>query len=258
MAVCRRDNKWYGYSPDLGDVRDHYAVDRKKVFRLKSGALPSSVDLRPLMPPVYDQGQLGSCTGNAIAGAIEYDRAKQKLTKLMPSRLFIYYNERVIEGTISEDAGAQIRDGIKSVNQVGACSEISWPYQINQFAVKPKPSCYTSAKRHQAVSYARVDQTTDAVKRILASGFPIVFGFTVYDYFESDQMAKNGVLKMPAKGEGVVGGHAVLAVGYTPTHVLVRNSWAADWGINGYFLMPFEYLLNPDLSDDLWVATLVK
>src|SRR5450759_909977 len=105
----------YGWLPDLPDQRDYFYAAPVEM----AGALPISIDLRPQCPPVYDQGQLGSCTANAIAGAIEFDRMKQKLADFVPSRLFIYYNERVIEGTVRSDSGAMIRDGIKSVASLG-------------------------------------------------------------------------------------------------------------------------------------------
>src|SRR5262249_21513787 len=122
-----RKIKRYGWVPDFPDHRDHlYAAP---VVNLS--ALPAKIDLRPHCPPVYDQGQLGSCTGNAIAGAIHFDRVKQhKTPDFVPSRLFIYYNEREMEGTVSSDAGAQIRDGIKSVSERGDCPETQWPYEI--------------------------------------------------------------------------------------------------------------------------------
>ena len=124
----------YGWIRDLPDHRDFmYSVP---VATLQ--ALPSSVDLRPHCPPVYDQGQLGSCTANAIAGALQFDEIKEhKNGHSTPSRLFIYYNERVIEGTVTSDSGAQLRDGVKTVAKQGICPEKVWPYNISKFAVKP-------------------------------------------------------------------------------------------------------------------------
>src|SRR5450432_2708498 len=114
----------YGWAPDFPDQRDHvYGAPLAKL-----GPLPAKADLTKLCPPVYDQGQIGSCTANAIAAALEFDRDKQKLADFMPSRLFIYYNERAMEKTTGSDAGAQIRDGIKSVGKQGVCPETEWPY----------------------------------------------------------------------------------------------------------------------------------
>ena len=155
--------------------------------------LPAKVDLRPDCPAVYDQGQLGSCTGNAIAGAVQFDRKKQHLTPdFVPSRLFIYYGERVIEGTVGTDAGAQIRDGIKVVAKQGAPPETDWPYDITKFAEQAAGRRRSrDALKDQAVSYSRVTQDLSQMKGCLASGYPFVFGFTVYDSFESQQVAQD-------------------------------------------------------------------
>src|SRR2546421_10670334 len=158
----------YGWVPDLPDQRDHLYAAPPPVL----SALPSSVDLRASCPPVYDQGQLGSCTGNAIGGVIEFDQIKEKLTDVFaPSRLFIYYNERAMEGTINSDSGAQIRDGLKSWATQGACREEKWPYDIAKFAAKPPAAAYTEAKKHTAVAYQRVARDLSQMKGCLASGY---------------------------------------------------------------------------------------
>src|SRR5690349_8351692 len=113
----------YGWLPDIPDHRDRLYAAPVEL----AGAPPARADLRPQCPPVYDQGELGSCTANAIAGAIEFDRLKQKLADFTPSRLFIYYNERVIEHSVDSDSGAQIRDGIKTTAKLGDCPESEWP-----------------------------------------------------------------------------------------------------------------------------------
>ena len=249
--------KHYGWSPDLPDVRDHmYAAPMET-----TKALPAKVDLRPHCPPVYDQGQLGSCTGNAIAGAVQFEREKQKLTpNFIPSRLFIYYNERVIENTVTTDSGAQIRDGIKVVNKQGVPNEADWPYHIANFAEKPPAKAFADALKDRAVSYSRVTQSLTQMKGCLASGYPFVFGFTVYDSFESQQVANTGIVPMPASGESVVGGHAVMAVGYDDSQhrFIVRNSWGDGWGMKGYFAIPYAYLTERNLSSDFWTIRLVQ
>lgn len=245
----------YGWIPDLPDARDRVYQLPKKV-----GTLPPSVDLRAGCPSVYDQGDLGSCTANAIGAALEFDQIKQKLTASTPSRLFIYYNERALEGTIDTDSGAQIRDGIKTVAAQGACPETMWPYVEQSFANRPPVPCYKYAKLHPAVQYTRVTQGTGQMKTILAGGYPFVFGFTVYESFESDAVAKSGMVPMPASSETALGGHAVMAVGYDDAaeRFLVRNSWGPDWGVAGYFTIPYAYLADNNLADDFWTIGLVR
>jgi len=243
--------KRYGWIRDIPDQRDHlYAAP---IAALQ--ALPPKVDLRPGCPSVYDQGQLGSCTANAIAGAIQFDRTKQKVKPdFTPSRLFIYYNERVIERTVDSDSGAQLRDGIKVVAKGGSCPETEWPYDIGKFTNKPGPKCFKDALKYKAIQYQRLTQNVNQMKGCLASGYPFVYGFTVYDSFESKEIAKTGIVPMPTPAEGVLGGHAVMAVGYDDSQqrFIVRNSWGPTWGMQGYFAMPYAYLADPNLSSDFW------
>jgi C1A family cysteine protease len=246
----------YGWVPDLPDHRDlTYAAPAEFLT-----ALPTAVDLRPDCPPVYDQGQLGSCTANSIGGAIQFEQIKQKVKNFVPSRLFIYYNERVIENTVQSDSGAQIRDGMKVVAKQGAPPETDWPYDISKFADKPPAIAYTDGAKNRVLSYQRVSRVLNQFKGCLASGYPFVFGFTVYDSFESAAVAQSGHANMPQPGESVAGGHAVVAVGYDDKNqwFIVRNSWGVDWGMHGYFTLPYQYLLEPNLSDDFWTIRLVQ
>jgi C1A family cysteine protease len=169
------------------------------------------------------------------------------------SRLFIYYNERVIEGTVDQDSGAMIRDGIKTLADQGVCTEALWPYDISRFTVKPTDACYQEALKYKVTLYARLN-VIDEMRTCLADGFPFVFGFTVYESFESQDVANTGVVPMPGTNEQVLGGHAVVGVGYDDSQkrFIVRNSWGNAWGMKGYFTIPYDYLANRDLSDDFW------
>ena len=241
----------YGWKPSLPDFRDKYldfSLNRKN---------KKTEDLRQLCPSIYNQGKLGSCTANAIAFAYEFDQLKQKEEKtkiFVPSRLFIYYNERSMEGSINSDSGAAIRDGIKSIHKIGVCPESMWPYDISVFTEKPKNECYTVATDHKSIKYARVKQTLTDLRECISSGYPVVFGFTVYESFESEEVAKTGIMPMPKETEKVLGGHAVSAVGYNENSFIVRNSWGEDWGDNGYFYMPNEFITNVNLANDFWVV----
>ena len=247
--LTTRSISGYGWVPDTPDHRDIlYGAVRRVPARL-----PSSVDLRPTCSPVEDQGDLGSCTGNALVGALEYLEKKDRVPFIDLSRLFIYYNERVIEHSVSSDAGAVIRDGIKSLAKQGVCSEVSWPYDVSQFVVRPSVPCYREASKHVITAYQRL-QIVDEMRACLAGGFPFVFGFSVYESFESDRVAKTGVVPMPKRSEKLLGGHAVLAVGYDDKskRFIVRNSWGPGWGMQGYFTIPYAYLADRNLADDFW------
>jgi C1A family cysteine protease len=242
----------YGWIPQLPDLRDA----QLQIEPVTS--LPSSVDLSTTanMPPVYDQGQLGSCTANAIAAAVDFENHSQDGTFLTPSRLWIYYQERVIENTVNQDSGAQIRDGMKAVAQLGVCPETDWPYDISTYTNTPPQQDYTDALKDRILTYQAPPQQLFALKSVLAGGRPIVFGFTVYESFESQQVASTGVVPMPNPQEKVVGGHAVVLVGYDDAQdkFRVRNSWGTGWGLSGYFLMPYLYVTSPSLASDFWVV----
>lgn len=253
-----------GWVRDLPDPRDHVYSAPLQLLQ----QLPQSVDLRPQCPPVYDQGQIGSCTANAIAGAIQFDRLKSgEQPGFVPSRLFIYYNERAMEGHTGYDSGAQIRDGIKSVTQLGVCPETEWPYDDTpatsdggpfppgaRDGEKPTPQCYQDALRYRAVQYRRLYQLQSQLKGCLAEGYPFVLGITVFPSFWSADGQQAVVTPLPSANEAPVGGHAVLAVGYDNAKgwFIVRNSWGPTAADQGYFYLPYEYALDGQLASDFW------
>lgn len=241
-----RKIQYYGWKPSLPDHRD-LGVDVAEL------SVHPEVDPRGNMPDPYDQSQLGSCTANAIAGAIEYNSILNNHDFGTPSRLFIYYGERWIEGSIPYDNGAYGRDGFKFTHYHGAPPEKVWPYDISRFRDKPSPEAYTQGLKHKIGTYKAVPRNQTAWKQILSNNQTIAFGFSVYESFESAELASNGVMPVPTRGEEMLGGHEVLAVGYLasePNYVLVRNSWGTDWGIGGYFLMPWSIILDPNMASD--------
>jgi len=257
----------YNWRPDLPDHRDHTFLAKHE---LVAAGLPSKVDLRPLCPPVVDQGDLGSCTANALAGALGFLELKDFRDKVTDSaaefnaalgsyvpfsRLFIYWQERLIEGDTDQDGGAQLRDGIKALSTVGACSEVLWPYDTARAFTAPAPECALEAGQHKISRYVNIDNTrANLLRACLAEGYPFVFGFTVYDGFEGEECAATGMLHLPTRDEGCQGGHAVMCVGYDDARrvFIVRNSWGSAWGDGGYFYMPYAYMTDANLADDFW------
>lgn len=247
----------YNYKFQEEDPNDHKF--HLHVAQMQATALPSQVDLRDsgYMPPVLDQSCLGACTANATSNALRFCLKKNKAVKdFQPSRLFIYYYSRLLEGTINEDSGAVIRDVMKAVHTYGACSENNWGYDISKFTVLPPAAVFRAAQTHiKGFQYMAVNQDLNSLKNALAQGFPIVFGMSVYSSFESDTVAKTGVVPMPNQNDQNLGGHAQIICGYKDDtqQFIVMNSWG-NWGDKGFCYIPYKYLLDGNLSSDFWVV----
>lgn len=214
-----------------------------------AATLPSTVDLRPHCPPVYDQGNLGSCTANSLCALMQYLNPHY-----VGSRLFLYYNERRIEGDIEVDAGATIADGIRALKWYGLCPESEWPYVITNFSVRPPGKCYSDALHDKALRVYSVPTTLLGLKTALIGGHLVAIGISVFESFESQHVATTGEVPLPNKNEKLLGGHAVVIVGYNELQrcFIMRNSWGTHWGQAGYFTIPYDYLTNPKLATDAW------
>jgi C1A family cysteine protease len=245
-------NKGYGWRPGLPTIK--FPVFNARV---EAAALPAKVDLRPQFPPVYDQGKLNCCTGNAWAGVVEFLLRKKKLPPFTPSRMFIYYNERVMDNDVATQAEVAVGNGAHVISTQGCPHEKLWPYVISKFADKPPAKVYQDGLLHLAPQVQQVAQDLTSMKEVLASGLPVVIGFVVYESFESDAVTKTGIVPMPGHHEQRVGGHCVVLAGYddSKSSFIVRNSWGASWGIKGYCMMPYAYLTNPRLAGEFWMAT---
>lgn len=255
----------FNWHPDIPDFRDFkYALHKLKLSPIPV-ILPPKVDLRPFCSPVFNQGQYGSCTSQSLAAHLEFLELKEIHDNIVApeefdpksfipfSRLFIYYNERVIENTVNTDAGAQIRDGIKSLMEWGDCKESNWCYIPSNVFSKPTDVAYQEGLNHKISTYMRLESLDD-IKHCLSDGYPVSFGFTVFESFEGPLTANTGIVSIPQLNEECMGGHAVLAVGYNDLTqmLIVRNSWGPTWGDHGYFYLPYEFVTNQDLSDDFW------
>ena len=211
--------------------------------------LPPMVDLRSKCPAVYNQLALGSCSANAgVAARVMLDNLQVQL-----SRLDLYYLERKIEGTIKKDSGAQMRDIGKALQTYGVCEEQFFPYDITKFTNTPSVNAISNAINYKITSYHAVASQTEIKQNIALKQQPVLVGIDVYESFESATVEKTGIVPMPKKGEQMLGGHAVCCVGYDDTKkvFIMRNSWGANWGQAGYFVLPYTYFTK-GFAYDFW------
>jgi len=245
----------YNLRPDPEDHRDWLYMS---VFVTGDAELPAYVDLRATCSGIVDQGELGSCTANAIASGLREYWELQDGTDTRLSCLWLYWKERSLEGTIPEDSGANIRDGMKVLQQMGCAREDDWPYDISKFTDTPSKKSSRNAMNYKIAAYHRVVSLVD-LKTALADGYPVVLGIMVYESFESSQVEATGIVPLPRRGEKCLGGHAVLAVGYADDakrmgtgKVICRNSWGDNWGDKGYFYLPYSYFRSN--VSDMWTG----
>lgn len=242
----------------LGACRDDANDDvLRRPFRsvVPLANLPPAVDLRPWMTPVEDQGALGSCTANALVGAVEYLSAREHGTRIDLSRLFVYFHQRLWDGWVRQDIGASVSDGVRVLATVGVPTERSWPYQRSLFAVQPPEPIYGEAARQRIADWWSVPVEVDAMRACLAGGFPIVFGTRVTESFM--RAPPSGLIAMPGandRDDARHGRHALLIVGYDDRRRLfvVRNSWGHDWGDLGYCYLPYAYAAHREWSRNAW------
>jgi C1A family cysteine protease len=282
--------KGMGWLPDYPSLRD-YRVDKADVDpkrkalgqqpikamlgKVKAATtparLPATADLRQWCSPIEDQGELGSCTANAGAGMVEYFERRAFGHHLDASRLFLYKATRNLMHETG-DTGAFLRTTMEALTLFGVPPEEYWPYEIKTFDNEPSAFCYAFAQSYQAITYysldpsgTKPDDLLDRIKTNLSKGLPAMFGFTVYQSYGQSN-TNGGKFPMPAPGEKVDGGHAVVAVGYddkmkvknanpkgpeTTGALLIRNSWGTGWGEEGYGWLPYAYVLQ-GLATDWW------
>jgi len=245
---ARKKIRFYGWKKGLNKPKAFLYSPSKHAL-----PLPSYVDLQPKCPPVYDQKK---CTVNAGAGLSQYLMRKHGYVDWMPSQLALYYWNRMQKGTTNKDSGDSLQNDMNSLVKFSVPHEPLWKYEPKNFTIKPEKSVWSDGYWHSVRIGLSVEQNIETIKSCIAECYPIIFGMMVYSYFESLEMEKNGILKMPTSNDKILGGHAVMAVGYDDhtKMIKVRNSWGGKWGKNGYFFMPYDYISNPYYCDDFWTA----
>jgi C1A family cysteine protease len=257
FAQATPTKRMYGWRPSLPKLGCPTA---RTLTAQEVAKLPLSWDMESKMPVIYDQGALGSCTANAAGALAEYLLKRWNKPDFMPCRLAIYYWERVLENTVNEDSGASIADSIQVMVTNGVPHETLWTYSIPTFRNPPSAAVRADGLLHKVSGQVSLPQDLNHMKAALASNWPVLFGFTVYQSFESNAVATTGIVPMPKPGERVLGGHAVMLVGYDDAKQMfkVRNSWGTGWGQRGYFWMPYQYVVSPNLAADFWTAKYIK
>jgi len=254
-VVVGRQRHLRGWRKDRPDHRDYKLAEPS----LRAPIAPRS-DLRSRMPPVRDQGQLGSCTAETGCEQVEFLEGKALASRLR-SVLFLYGFTRILEGTpLSEDSGAEMRDVMSALAKYGVCYEETWPYEppMERFQLEPSAAAVAEAAEHKALLYYRC-ASLRALRASLTQGFPVGFGFSVPENMLSDACAASGIVRMSSGTEGFDGGHAVTAVGHDDTMVidgvpgalLCQNHWGVGWGIQGFFWLPYGFF-DKGLADDPW------
>ncbi len=213
------------------------------------------VDLRSKFNGVYDQGKIGSCTANALCSIYEYDT-----TNFRGSRLFLYYNERLLINETNLDNGAFIKDGITCLKKFGLCEEKYWSYIIENVFKEPSKDAYDNATLNYLIEGIQISNEIPTIKYWLNKNEPIVLGIAIYSNFTNFSSGKTGKIGLPNENDKFIGGHAVVLCGYNDTkkEFILRNSWGSYWGDNGYFYLPYDYISNTNLTSDLWIITKIR
>lgn len=246
--------------------RNKYATTATTATTLSKNSLhtiqlPKTFSLNTYRHFTYDQGDLGSCTANAFCAAYRILCVINNINKnFEPSRLYFYYNERAIEGTIVTDAGADVIDGESYVMHHGICSEKSWPYDVTKFTIQPFVSCNIEAAKYKIKTFQLIQfDVLNTIKKTIYNKQPVLIAISIYDSFESEHVAKTGIVPMPnVHTETLLGGHELCLIGYDDNTQMftVLNSWGSSWGINGLCFIPYKYLTNNNLAHEFTYFTI--
>lgn len=249
-----------GWRAESPDPEDRLIRDNMSRMLLKESSTNGVLDLRKWCSPIENQRDIGSCVGNGVVGGLEFLEIRDGIPYQDLSRLFVYFNSRLMHGDSDKDTGTYIRLAMGTLSSLGVCTEKKWPYDTSKVFVRPSWGAYREAYAHKIDAYYRIDGTgqdrIESIKRALEAHHPVVFGCLVDAAFQA--IGSDGIVKMPGSTRTNVGGHAMLIVGYRDDGktLIVRNSWGVAWGDRGYCYMPADYL-DATNANDFWVPTRV-
>ena len=247
----------YRLSPDEYDERDYMytTIDRE---------LPTSYDLRTTYHiDILDQGDYNTCVANEISNALRYCLVKEHSLDFQPSRCFIYYFARLLDGTpTTDDNGTTIRSGLKAIARYGAPKEELCPYDSKYITHQPSKIAMQAGSQHvKNFKYIRISNNLNLIKQAITEGYPIIVGIQVYSSFEDEKTIESGNISLPnINNEQMIGGHCVALYGYNDAtrRFIMMNSWGTAIGQKGWFTIPYEYINNTALTFDLWTIRYFK
>jgi len=251
MAIYATQYGGLGWHPGRPHVGDKWL----RFYPKQLAALPTTNARFSTLSPIWNQGQAGSCTAHGILRGYHFAAKKAGADVPMLSRLMLYFDERSIEGTTAQDAGAAISDGLATISKQGVCPESEWPYDLNHLYDAPPSQCYADAVKHEALDHAQVQVDLNQVKGVLAAGYPVIVGFTCYESLESATTAASGIVPLPGNFERQIGGHCVCLNGFWDDNqglIGFDNSWGTSWGKSGSGFFPYQWF-NQNLMSDFWV-----
>lgn len=250
---CKLD----GLKPMVDD--DSAARSLEAVDTADAAGLPPAVDLRAgCNPHIRDQGYTEGCVAFATTALAEFLlRKEHKPIELSP--LYIWSLTRKNEGTLGKNEGTVASDAMKLGHELGFMADQAMPFpegvsdQAPNFnamlAWRPSSTDTAQAKKLRPITGVEEITSVHALKKRLSQGLPVIVCLTIFKSFA--KVDHSGVIPMPGANDDLLGGHAVLCVGYdnNARRLIIRNSWGADWGDHGYCYLPYDYIKQGGLRE---------
>lgn len=242
----------------FGWVRERFRDPRDVLYSVSPTVIakrPPALNLRERWKTdPWDQLSLGRCGPMSAKSELLYDQEQTPAPDILPSSLYIYYNTRVLMGTVNYDSGVSNRELCKALAQYGWCSEAAHTEDIKRFKEVPSQAAYAEGATRKVTRYERVTQSIEGMEGAIAQFDPFIFGCNWYASWETSAIARSGNLTVTGRSDRILGGHDVVVCGYDSVKrvFLFRNSWGTGWGDQGYGSIPYDQALDPRKANDFW------